>query len=882
MAKTRSLRKRRRGRRRGLALSTLSVLAFAGFTAILVLAMSANQLGTKLRLQAQRDGLVVADAERRGHQLDLFIEEYAAGVRALARDPAMQRLMRERDPAALRARAAEIRQAFEGVLDVRLFPRGSARLDNTLKPRLGYACLDLINKTNTRTERTLVEVHDPKGPDAHMGLVMPVRDAQGNLLGHIQMVVSLDLLRNWVNKIAQGAYVELYQKAEPRVLIAKAGDVKLVGLTQEVVWPRKGTLWELVVWDSSAPEVSLLTPDSMSIIGIAVTLAGLMVFFLNRSMTKTVRTDLANLVDMAVAAARGDRSHQFALRMQEFKEAARVLQDLPQGKVMARERDDDQTSSAEISLGGLGAKDDLADNPVLASSDSLKVEEVDAAALEAAAKAAEAAAGEASRPAAPAAKNPFLTGAAAETSGGGTLAGGGSLPPPEIFKEYDIRGVVGATLTTQHAILIGKALGSEAVNRGETRMAFARDGRLSGPELGAALVKGIQSTGIDVVDIGMAPTPVLYYAATEFTDGTGVMLTGSHNPPEYNGFKMMIGGETLSGDAIRDLRARIEKQDFATGKGGYQTQPVLKRYLERVASDVKLKRALKVVVDCGNGVAGGVAPKLLKQLGCNVIELYCEVDGNFPNHHPDPSQPQNLQDLIEAVKVQRADIGIAFDGDGDRIGVVSPDGNIIWPDRLMMLYAEDILKRHRGAKIIYDIKCSSNLTKVIWDKGGEPLMWKTGHSLIKKKLKETGALLAGEMSGHIFFKERWYGFDDAMYAAARLLEILANDVRQPRVVLASLPDSVSTPELRVPMPEGENYAFMEKLMDQADFGDANVIMIDGVRVDYPNGWGLVRASNTTPCLVLRFEGQDQDALKQVQEKFRKVLRAVDPSLQLPF
>ncbi|HEB60182.1 MAG TPA: phosphomannomutase/phosphoglucomutase [Gammaproteobacteria bacterium] len=791
----------------------------------------------------------------------------------------MQRLMRERNPAALRVREAEIQRVFEGVLAARLFPRGTARVDNTVSPRFSFACLDLLNKTSTRTERTAVEVHDPSGPDAHMGLVMPVIDDQGRLLGHIQLAVRLDLLRNWVKKIAQGAYLELYQKAKPEVLIARAGDVNLVGLTQEVVWPRKGTLWELRVWDSSAPEVSLLTPQSMSIIGVAVTLAGLMVFFLNRSMARTVRTDLANLVDMAVAAARGDKSYQFALRMQEFKEAARVLQDLPQGKTMTRERDDEVVASGEISLDSLATKppaaggtsdDDLATNPVFVSSDSLKVEEVDASAIP--------------KPAAPqaapaAAPNPFTSGGG---SGGPTTSGASALPPPEIFKEYDIRGIVGATLTAQHAILIGKALGSEAINRGETRMAFARDGRLSGPELGAALVKGIQSTGIDVVDIGMAPTPVLYYAATELTDGTGVMLTGSHNPADYNGFKMMIGGETLSGDAIRELRVRIEKQDFATGKGGYQTQPVLKRYLDRIAADVHLKRALKVVVDCGNGVAGGVAPKLLKQLGCNIIELYCEVDGNFPHHHPDPSQPQNLQDLIEAVKVQRADIGIAFDGDGDRIGVVSPDGNIIWPDRLMMLYAEDILKRHRGAKIIYDIKCSSNLTKVIWDKGGEPLMWKTGHSLIKKKLKETGALLAGEMSGHIFFKERWYGFDDALYAAARLLEILSNDVRQPRVVLASLPDSVSTPELRIPLPEGENFAFMEKLMEQADFGDANITMIDGVRVDYANGWGLVRASNTTPALILRFEGQDQEALKQVQEKFRKVLRDVDRNVQLPF
>jgi phosphomannomutase/phosphoglucomutase len=344
----------------------------------------------------------------------------------------------------------------------------------------------------------------------------------------------------------------------------------------------------------------------------------------------------------------------------------------------------------------------------------------------------------------------------------------------------------------------------------------------------------------------------------------------------------MLGGETLFGDDIQALRARIENQDFAEGSGSYQTQPVLKKYVERILSDVKLKRPLKVVVDCGNGVAGVVVPKLIQALGCQVIELFCNVDGKFPNHHPDPSQPENLRDLIEAVKVQRADVGLAFDGDGDRIGVVSGDGSVIWPDRLMMLFAEDVLKRNHGAKIIYDIKCSSNLTRVIWEKGGEPLMWKTGHSLIKKKMKESGALLAGEMSGHIFFKERWYGFDDAVYATARLLEILSADLRQPRVVLASLPNGVNTPELRITLPEGEHFRFMEKLMDKAEFDDANVIMIDGIRADFEDGWGLVRASNTTPCLILRFEGKDQDALKRVQDRFRQVLLDVEPNLKLPF
>ena len=343
-----------------------------------------------------------------------------------------------------------------------------------------------------------------------------------------------------------------------------------------------------------------------------------------------------------------------------------------------------------------------------------------------------------------------------------------------------------------------------------------------------------------------------------------------------------MGDETLAGDSIQALKARIDNKDFVQGSGQYQTNPLSNQYIERITSDIKLARGLKIVVDSGNGIAGGLAPKLYRELGCEVVELYSEVDGNFPNHHPDPSQPKNLHDLIEMVQSANADIGLAFDGDGDRLGVVSPDGGVIWPDRLMMLFAADVLSRNPSAQIIFDIKCSNNLTRAIWEKGGEPVMWKTGHSLIKAKMKQSGALLAGEMSGHIFFKERWYGFDDALYAGARLLEIIAADNRKPQQIFASLPDAVNTPELRVDMQEGEQQRFMDELMSKADFPNANVIMIDGVRADFENGWGLVRASNTTPSLILRFEGKDKQALAEIQEKFRAIMLEVDPNLQLPF
>jgi phosphomannomutase/phosphoglucomutase len=453
---------------------------------------------------------------------------------------------------------------------------------------------------------------------------------------------------------------------------------------------------------------------------------------------------------------------------------------------------------------------------------------------------------------------------------------------PSIFRAYDIRGLVTGTLTPDVVYEIGRAIGSEAYERGQQTVVVARDGRLSGPELTEALIRGLVATGRDVKDIGQVPTPVLYFAAQYLDTLSGVMVTGSHNPPDYNGLKIVLAGETLANRAISDLRRRIQDGDLLSGEGSVERVDVLPDYIERIRADVILPRPLKVVVDCGNGVAGVVAPQLLQALGCEVVELYCEVDGHFPHHHPDPSKVENLAALIQAVGEQGADIGLAFDGDGDRLGVVASGGEIIWPDRLMMLYSMDILNRNPGGLIIYDVKCSRNLAKIIRDFGGDPLMAQTGHSLIKAKMRETGALLAGEMSGHIFFQERWYGFDDALYAAARLLEILANDHRSSSNVFAMLPDSVNTPELNVPMQEGEPHPFMDRLLASAHFENAHVHTIDGMRVEFADGWGLVRASNTTPVLVLRFEADDEAALQRIQEEFRRVMLQVEPGLALPF
>jgi len=454
--------------------------------------------------------------------------------------------------------------------------------------------------------------------------------------------------------------------------------------------------------------------------------------------------------------------------------------------------------------------------------------------------------------------------------------------PPEIFKAYDIRGVVGKTLTPTIVHSIGQALGSLAQERGRDTLVIGRDGRLSGPELAAALADGIRAAGANVIDVGMVATPMTYFAAHHLGTQSSVMVTGSHNPPDYNGLKMVVAGDTLSGADIQALRARIEAGRVTSGAGTLSTADIAPAYLDRIVGDIHLARPLKIAVDCGNGVAGAFAPTLFRRLGCEVTEMFCDVDGTFPNHHPDPSKPENLRDLVALLAQGRHDLGLAFDGDGDRLGVVTRDGHVIYPDRQLMLFAADVLARLPGATVIYDVKSTRNLKPWIARHGGVPLMWKTGHSLIKGKMKETGAALAGEMSGHTFFKERWYGFDDGLYAGARLLEILSRH-DNPSAVLDALPDAVSTPELNVACAEGEHHALVAKLAETAQFpGATDVIRIDGLRVEYPDGFGLARGSNTTPVIVLRFEADNASALERIKGEFRRVLSAAKPGIALPF
>lgn len=448
-----------------------------------------------------------------------------------------------------------------------------------------------------------------------------------------------------------------------------------------------------------------------------------------------------------------------------------------------------------------------------------------------------------------------------------------------IFRAYDIRGIVTSNLTPDMVYWIGRSFATQALASGNPTAVTGRDGRLSSPMLEEALIAGLVKGGMKVISIGQVPTPVLYYATHELGTGTGIMITGSHNPPEYNGLKMMIGGVTLAESLIQDLYQNLLDNTLTEGHGSASSQVMDGRYIDQALAASKLSRPLKVVVDCGNGVAGEMAPALLTKLGCEVIPLFCEIDGNFPNHHPDPAEPENLADLIAAVKSEQADVGLAFDGDGDRLGVITPTGAIIWPDKMMMLFVEDICARVPDSTVIFDVKCSRNLEQVILQCGGKPLMWKTGHSHMKAKIKETNAAIAGEFSGHICFSERWYGFDDALYTAVRLLELLSATRQNVDEVFDKYPTTFTTPELKILTSETHKFWVMDQLSANADFGDGRLTLIDGIRVDYEDSWGLIRPSNTSPVLSLRFEAETQEALDRIQDEFQVQLANVDHSLK---
>ncbi len=783
---------------------------------------------------------------------------YGASVALLARDAGIADTLMQGDDAQRRAREELLRNVYPGAINVRLLGPGLNQVDMQASPPLSYAALAQMQAAEGGAQPP-VEAHLLNTPQKHINIVRAVMDPAGSgVVGHIMLSLSNEVLKGVLGDLHQvHGYIELQQDGAvgPPAVVAAHGDVANKSGDPAQVVPVSGSRWQVAYWPGTSSVMYLGKTGIWVLAAFLVSAAvlALAVVMLFRRLGNAIRLDEVSMVTL----------------MKDFRDG-RVRRDYPGGLAELN-----GTLDFMIQLAA-GAQDAVkARNPVTSEPDRDSTQQAGAESPPADSEQLPESGSDSS-------DLPVRSGTAVHEDGALNIEDENLAVDTSIFRAYDIRGVVGQTLTVSAVRLIGRAIGSEALQRGRNTVVVGRDGRLSGPELSQALIEGLLETGCNVKDIGCVPTPVLYFATHSLDTQTGVVVTGSHNPPDYNGLKIVIDGETLSGESIQALRERIEAQNFISGQGSVDTVNVIPDYIERIRGDVSLARPLKVVIDCGNGVAGGVAPQLLRRLGCEVTELFCDVDGNFPNHHPDPSKEDNLKDLIAAVTANQADIGVAFDGDGDRLGVVSSAGNIIWPDRVLMLYVMDILDRNPGGLIIYDVKCTRFLDNIIRDHGGEPLMWKTGHSFIKAKIKESGALLAGEMSGHIFINERWYGFDDGIYAAARLLEILARDARSSSEIFAALPDSVNTPEINVAMQEGEPQVFIRRLLENAHFDAARVSTIDGLRADFDDGWGLVRASNTTPVLVLRFEADNEDALNRIMGEFRRVMRQVDAGLALPF
>jgi phosphomannomutase/phosphoglucomutase len=786
-------------------------------------------------------------------------------LRNIARQEHIIELITQGNLTQLGIEAETLLSEFEAALKIRFFLPGQYQLDNSSNPPLSFASLDLLKTAESSTDEIGADVHLFGTPKEHIVMVRRVNNKAGTLAGLIHLSLDTALFKQAISglSLARG-YLELQQGDSGNPLIlGKSGDASQRN-GYSINTAVTSTRWSLVYWPADQEETASDSDTWLISLGLVVIfLTALTYFLLRRKQGKQPET-VTDIVYCGAIEAIMEGVHPGMEKLIPHlpgevrnKQLERNISRGLEGEDITRiTSPGKEAAAATAGTDGLAAIPDSFDiTAAAAAADFLDITADAAPDIRDIQKN----------------KQPDEASKAVELS-------------KKIFRTYDIRGVAGTELTAESVARIGQAIGSEATARGETQIIVGRDGRNSGPELLAALITGLQASGCDVIDIGMVPTPVLYFATHYLEPDSGVILTGSHNPPEYNGLKIVIAGETLSEDAIQVIYNRVVENNLVSGNGTLQTTDINADYIRRIAEDipVALGKSFRIVVDCGNGVTGKLAPQLYRALGHDVIELHCEIDGNFPNHHPDPSQPDNLQDLIARVIAEHADLGFAFDGDGDRLGVVDNKGNIIWPDRQMMMLASDVLSRNKGAEIIYDVKCSRHLKSTIESGGGKPLMWKTGHSLIKSKMKQTGALLAGEMSGHIFFKERWYGFDDALYTGARILEILLNADTGPAEVFDALPDYLATPELRVDLPEEEHQGFMEEIQKKMAFKDAEIITIDGLRVEFTDGWGLVRPSNTTPCLVLRFEADNQAALARIQSQFHTLMLAIKPDLSLPF
>ena len=782
--------------------------------------------------------------------LQKALQQLSADTQAAARNPQLLQALQSQDTAQVRAAERNLTY-WHGVVDAHLNARGQAVQDMGRSAPMNFAALDMLRRA---------ENGQTPAPEAYkvgqrwlVYSAAPLRLSEGEPL-HGTLLLAVDLERLLASlpvmpaEVGQIQLIQQFNNTAAQVL-AQRGQAE--GNAQS--FSAGNPNWTISFTPGTSLTGSVLSPLLLGIAGLLALAGALLGMYLVQShLQRHLHADVLQLGQMLKELSAGKAVKAFSLSLPALDILAQNLARMPR---RASEQAPSSTApaSAERPSAAPAPAAPMVD-PLFQDTDILDIdildEDQDLLGLDEPA------------PAPVQAKAPKL--------------------PADIFRAYDIRGVVGRTLNAESAYWIGRAIGSQSIAQGEPNIAVGRDGRLSGPQLTQQLIQGLLDCGCQVSDVGMVPTPVVYYAAHILAGKSAVMLTGSHNPADYNGFKIVIAGDTLANQQIQALKTRIDNNDLLSGVGTVEQVDVLDRYFKQIRDDIAMAKPMRVVVDCGNGVAGVIAPKLIESLGCSVIPLYCDVDGNFPNHHPDPGKPENLADLIAKVKAEKADLGLAFDGDGDRVGVVTNAGTIVYPDRLLMLFAKDVVSRNPGADIIFDVKCTRRLTPLISGYGGRPVMWKTGHSLIKKKMKETGALLAGEMSGHIFFQERWFGFDDGLYAAARLLEILSQDRRDAEHVFSAFPNDIATPEINIPVTEQSKFSIIERLQRDGVWGEGNITNLDGVRVDYPKGWGLVRASNTTPVLVLRFEAETEQELERIKEVFRAQLYSAVPDLNLPF
>lgn len=817
--------------------------------------------------------LIVGPAESRRAQLQAAVEvdtaanrlnQHVALLQAAVSGLAAQGHVREAlaSPQERQAVTDELAGALPGVRAVHLFPYGDIPRSASGSDTLGFAGLDLARRAESG--RSLHPDAFPRDNQWYFQLAAPIRNPNNQAMaGSMLVVFDAAQLRPLlaVNNDQLGGQLALVQTVggSARVVVSN-GTGGGAALERGLGAPD----WSISYKPASAPAPVVSAMLSLILVLAPVLVAAIVVWMLLGAAQRSIRQDVTALTQWAQKVFGGERLKLPALRWDMVASTGEVLQRLSQ---MVDKRMAKASESARPANGASKPVPAETNEPLFQEKDMLDIDMLD---------------GDEDVLGFGGGSGDDSLGEASPASAVREATPPSVSVPAGIFRAYDIRGIVGETLSEDIVYTIGRAIGSEAAQRGVDRICIGYDGRHSSPDLADAVARGIMSTGCNVVHVGAVPTPVLYFATHKLQTGSGVMVTGSHNPANYNGLKIMLGGETLSGDAIQKLLQRIQTGDLASGQGAQSSEDVRRAYLDRIVGDIAVAAPLKVVLDAGNGIAGELAPMLVEELGCDVIPLYCEVDGDFPNHHPDPGKPDNLADLIARVQAEKADIGLAFDGDGDRLGVVTNTGKIIWPDRLLMLFARDVVSRNPGADVLYDVKCSRRLAGVISEAGGRPIMWKTGHSLMKAKMKETGALLAGEMSGHIFFGERWYGFDDGLYSAARLLEILGIEDRHSDEVFEDFPEDISTPELNVDVTEDTKFELVARLGKEGVFGDGNISTIDGIRVDYADGWGLCRASNTTPVLVLRFEAETEEALERIKQVFRDQLQKVAPDLAVSF